>query len=73
MSASLKAMKAMHPEITEELCQAFRTLNLGDEKAEQVDQVLSAISKMTKIDLSTLEFKDEPKMWEEAKHSADAK
>ena len=57
----------------EELCQAFRTLNLRDEKVEQVDQVLSAISEMTKIDLSTLEFKDEPKMWEEAKHSADAK
>ena len=28
---------------------------------------------MTKIDPSTLDFKDEPKMWEEAKHSADAK
>ena len=57
----------------EELRQAFGTLNLGDEKAEQVDQVLSAISEMTKIDPSTLEFEDEPKTWEEAKRSADAK
>ena len=57
----------------EELRQIFGTLNLRDEKAEEVDQVLSAISEMTKIDLSTLEFEDEPKTWEEAKNLADAK
>ena len=56
-----------------ELRQAFGTLNLGEGKAEQVDQVLSAISEMTKIDPSTLEFEDEPKTWEEAQRSADAK
>jgi len=56
-----------------ELCQAFRTLNLREEKREQIDQVLSSISEMTKIDPSILEFEDEPKTWEEAKQSADAK
>lgn len=40
---------------------------------EQVDQVLSAISEMTKIDPSILEFEDEPRTWEEAQQSADAK
>ena len=43
-----------------ELCQAFGTLNLREGKVEQFDQVLSAISEMTKIDPSTLEFEDEP-------------
>lgn len=56
-----------------ELCQAFRTLNLREGKVEQVNQVHSAISKMTKIDLSTLKFEDEPRTWEEAQWSADAK
>ena len=56
-----------------ELCQAFRTLNLREGKAEQVDQVLSAISKMRKIDASNLEFKDKPRTWEEAQCSTDAK
>ena len=56
-----------------ELRQAFGTLNLGEGKAEQIDQVLSAISEMTKIDPSTLEFEDEPKTWDEAQQSADAK
>jgi len=55
------------------LCQAFRTLNLGEGKAEQVDQVLSAISKMTKLDPSTLEFEDNPRTWEEAEQSVDTK
>ena len=54
------------------LCQAFRTLNLREGKAEQIDQVLSPISQMTKIDPSVLEFEDEPRTWEEAKQSADA-
>ena len=56
-----------------ELRQAFGTLNLKEGKAEQVDQVLSAISDVTKIDPSTLEFEDKPRTWEEAQHSADAK
>jgi len=55
------------------LCQAFRTLNVGEGKAEQVDQVLSAISKMTKLDPSTLEFEDNPRTWEEAEQSVDTK
>ena len=50
-----------------------RTLNLGDENVEQIDQTLSAISEMIKIDPSTLEFKDEPKTWDKAKQSANAK
>ena len=50
-----------------ELHQAFGTLNLGEGKVEQVDQVLSTISEMTKIDPSVLELEDEPKTWEEAK------
>ena len=56
-----------------ELHQAFGTLNLREGEAEQIDQVLCAISEMTKIDPSTLEFEDEPKTWEEAQQSADAK
>jgi hypothetical protein len=35
--------------------------------------VLSAVSEMTKIDLSTLEFEDEPKTWEEAQQFIEAK
>jgi len=53
-----------------ELHQAFRTLNLGDGRAEQIDQVSSTISKMMKIDPSTLEF---ARTWEEAQQSVDAK
>ena len=53
--------------------QAFRTLNIREGKVEQIKQVLSTISEMTKIDPSTLEFKDEPKTWEKAKQSVNAK
>ena len=65
--------KFVEDEAIKELRQAFGTLNLGDENAERIDRTLSAISEMTKIDPSTLEFEDEPKTWDEAKQSADAK
>jgi len=65
--------KIVKDKAIKELHQAFGTLNLGDEKAEQIDQTLSTISEMTKLDPSTLEFKDEPKTWDEAKQSANAK
>ena len=65
--------KVVEDEAIKELRQAFGTLNLGDEITEQIDQTLSAISEMTKIDPSTLEFEDEPKTWDEAKQSVDAK
>lgn len=56
-----------------ELHQAFRTLNIREGKVEQIKQVLSTISEMTKINPSTLEFKDEPKTWEKAKQPVNAK
>ena len=65
--------KTVEDAAIEELRQAFGTLNLEDEKAKQIDQVFSAISEMTKIDPSTLEFEDEPKTWEEAQQSVDAR
>ena len=67
------APKVVEDAAIEELRQAFGTLKLREGKAEQIDQVLSAISKMSKIDPSTLEFEDEPKTWEEACQSANAK
>jgi len=51
----------------------FGTLDLGDAEGNCIDQALSAISEMLQIDPSTLEFKDEPRSWKEAKGSADAK
>ena len=56
-----------------ELKQIFGTLDSGDDINQPVDQALSAISEMPQIDLSTLEFEDEPKTWAEAKASADVK
>jgi len=44
-----------------ELMEIFKTLNLGDIEGDRVDQALSTISEMLKIDQSTLEFEDEPK------------
>lgn len=65
--------KVVKDEAIKELRQAFGTLNLRDENTEQIDWTLSAISEMTKIDPSTLEFEDEPKTWDEAKQSINAK
>ena len=66
------------PEVVEsaaiaELKGIFGTLNLGDAKGDRVDRALSAISEMPQIDPSTLEFKDEPRTWQEAKLSTDAR
>ena len=55
------------------LKQIFRTLDFGDDINQPVDQALSSIYETPQIDLSTLEFEDEPKTWAEAKASADAK
>ena len=54
------------PEVIEnaaimELKEIFGTLNLSDAKGDCVDQALSAISEMPQIDLSSLEFDDEPR------------
>jgi len=56
-----------------ELMEIFGTMDVSDAKGNHVDQALSAISEMSQIDPSTLEFKDEPRSWKEAKGSADAK
>ena len=67
------APKVVKDTAIEELPQAFGTLNLREGTVEQIDQVLSAISGMSKINPSTLEFEDEPKTWEEACQSTNTK
>jgi hypothetical protein len=57
-----------------ELRELFKGLDLGD-IGENIDhdRIFSAISEAGSIDPSLLEFEDEPKTWNEAKESADAK
>lgn len=47
----------------------LRTSNLGD----QAHQLQALISEMMALDPKSLQFEDEPKTWEEAKNSVDAK
>ena len=56
-----------------ELKEIFGTLNLSDAEGNHVDRALFAISEMPQIDLSSLEFDNEPRTWKEAKASANAK
>lgn len=53
--------------IINDLHQTFKNLNLGN----QAHELLTLISEMMDIDLESLQFKDEPKTWDEAKDSAD--
>jgi hypothetical protein len=55
-------------DIKNDLHQAFGNLDLGD----QAHELLALISEMTDLDLESLQFKDEPKTWNEAKTSVDA-
>lgn len=58
----------------EELQELFQELDLRDiNKDVDHDWTLAAISEITDIDPSLLEFEDEPKTWKEAKNSVDEK
>ena len=50
-----------------DLQQVFENLDLGD----QAHELLALISEMSTLDPESLQFKDEPQTWDEAKNSVD--